>query len=102
MPKGGGRLPLLRRWAWRSARGAGTGEIFRRYRPAARWAGEVTGNHRRKADQNNYDIGGAHRQSRDRPNSGRSLIPTAEPASAIANHTQPCGEPEPTPPTKAP
>src|SRR5262245_29536213 len=29
-------------------------------------------------------------------------MPTVQPASAAANHTQPCSEPEATPPTKAP
>src|SRR5437016_7423434 len=29
-------------------------------------------------------------------------MPIAQPASAAANHTQPCSEPEATPPTKAP
>src|SRR6478609_385734 len=41
-------------------------------------------------------------QSRDRPNSGRSRMPIAQPPSAAANHTQPCSEPDATPPTKAP
>src|SRR5437588_9196445 len=41
-------------------------------------------------------------QSRDRPKSGRSLMPIAQPPSAAANHTQPCSEPDAMPPTKAP
>src|SRR6187200_325196 len=42
------------------------------------------------------------RYSRDRPNSGRSLMPIRQPGSAAANQTQPCSEPDATPPTKAP
>src|SRR6202012_2435746 len=41
-------------------------------------------------------------QSRDRPNHGRSLIPTMQPHNAATNQIQPCTEPEATPPTKAP
>src|ERR1051325_11444149 len=44
-------------------------------------------------------IGG---QSRERPNSGRSRMPIAQPPSAAANQIQPCSEPDATPPTKAP
>src|ERR1044072_9687256 len=44
-------------------------------------------------------IGG---QSRERPNSGRSRMPIAQPPSAAPNQIQPCSEPDATPPTKAP
>src|ERR1700693_3711168 len=49
-----------------------------------------------------------HRQSAlgpqppERRNSGRRRMPIMQPPSAAANHTQPCSEPDATPPTKAP
>src|ERR1700704_3485146 len=41
-------------------------------------------------------------QSPERPNSGRRRIPIMQPPSAAPNHTQPCSEPDATPPRKAP
>src|SRR5687767_5061092 len=40
--------------------------------------------------------------SRDNPNTGRKRMPSAQPPSAAANHTQPWSEPDATPPTNAP
>src|SRR5690242_21856081 len=52
--------------------------------------------------ENRYPLFGIMRYSRDRPNSGRKRMPIRQPGSAAANQTQPCSEPEATPPTKAP
>src|SRR5262245_31653813 len=65
----------------------------------------MVGEQRREADREHEGVDDAHRllpHSRDRPNSGRSRMPIAQPPSAAANHTQPCSEPDATPPTKAP
>src|SRR5215510_6751851 len=40
--------------------------------------------------------------SRDKPNRGLSWMPTRQPGSAASSQTQPCSDPEATPPTKAP
>src|SRR5262249_1103235 len=58
---------------------------------------------RRQAEHEDECVDDPHAgHSRDRPNHGRSRMPTVQPASAAANHTQPCSEPDATPPTKAP
>src|SRR5258708_28324026 len=41
-------------------------------------------------------------QSPERPNNGRRRMPIMQPPSAAPNHTQPCSEPDATPPRKAP
>src|SRR5215467_13398153 len=51
---------------------------------------------------NRYPLRWDMRYSTDRPNSGRSRTPIAQPPSADANQIQPCSEPDATPPTNAP
>src|SRR5262245_1212648 len=85
--------------AWR----AGAGKILRRHRAAGGRARQMVEHDRRQAEHEDERIDEAHGDhSRERPNHGRSRMPTVQPASAEANHTQPCSEPDATPPTKAP
>src|SRR5215831_18263076 len=65
----------------------------------------MVGEHGDEADHEHDDVDDPHRcapQSTDRPNHGRSRMPTAQPPSAAANQIQPCSEPDATPPTNAP
>src|SRR6185295_9073854 len=64
----------------------------------------MIGDQRREPRDQHQSVDDAHArpQSRERPNSGRSRMPMPQPASAAANQTQPCSEPDATPPTKAP
>src|SRR5882724_9498688 len=52
--------------------------------------------------ENRYPLFGIMRYSLDRPNSGRKRMPIRQPGKHAANQTQPCSEPDATPPTKAP
>jgi hypothetical protein len=63
------------------------------------------GRERRRSAAANQDGAAPTRpapQPRDRPNSGRSRMPTMLPRNAAASHTQPCRLPEAMPEKKAP